>query len=109
MSDTGACRSTPWRRLVSKNESDPINLRGNPRMYVPPERAKSNPNILGFIDESPYTGQCMHLQLQQEGFEIRTDRILNLLHKLQKNINEWESSIRNFPSSTIEIHQTFNL
>ena len=53
MSDTFAYRSTSWRRLVSESESDP---RGNPKMYIPPEKAKSNPNISGFIDESPYTG-----------------------------------------------------
>ena len=113
MSDTGTGQSTPRRRSVSESESDPmnstINQRGNPRMNVPPERAKSNPNISGFIDESPYTGPGTSLQSQWEGIEIRTDRILNLFHKLQKNINEWESSIRNFPNSGVEIHQRFNL
>ena len=76
MSDTGACQSTYWRRSVSESESDPmnstVNLRGNPRMYIPSERAKSNPNISGFIDEYPYTGLGMNLQSQWEGIEIRT-------------------------------------
>ena len=98
---------------MSESESDPINstinLRGKPRMYVPPERAESNPNIWGFIDESPYTGPGNGLHSQREGIKIRTDRILNLFHKLQNNINEWELSIRKFPSSSVEIHQKFNL
>ena len=113
MSDTGAYQSTPRRRSVSESESDPmnstINLQGNPKMYVPPERPKSNPNISGLIDESLYTGPGTRLQLQREGIEIWTDRILNLFHNLQSNINERESSIRNFPSSSVEIHQKFNL
>ena len=37
---------------MSESESDPmnstVNTREIPRMYIPPERAKSNPNILGF-------------------------------------------------------------
>ena len=109
MSDTGACQSTPWRRSVSESESDPMNSTanplGNPRMYIPSERAESNPNISGFIDESPYTGPVTCLQSQWEGIEIRTDRILNLFRRLQKNVNEWESLIRNFPSSAAEIYQ----
>ena len=94
MSDTGTCRPTPRKRLVS------INLQGNPNMYAPPKRAELNPNILGFIDESPYTGP---------GINIRTNEILNWFHRLQRNINEWQSSIRNVPSSSVEIHQKFNL
>ena len=77
---------------MSKRESDPlnstVNLRGNISMYIPPERAASNPNISSFIDESPYTGQGMQLQSQQEGIEIRTKQILNTFHRLQMNINE---------------------
>ena len=34
---------------------------------------------------------------------------MNFFHKLQRNINERESSIRNFPSSSVEIHPKFNL
>ena len=64
---------------------------------------------MGFIDESPYTGPGTRLQFQWEGIEIRTDRILNAFHRLKKNINEWELSIRNFPHSAIEINQRFNL
>ena len=44
----------------------------------------------------------MRLQSQWEGIENKTDRIKNLFHRLQKNINERESSIRNFPSSAVE-------
>ena len=64
---------------------------------------------MGFIDESPCTAQGTCLQSQWEGIQIRTDGILNHFHKLQKNINEWKLSIRNFPSSPVEIHQKFNL
>ena len=59
MSNTGASWPTLQRRSVSKSESDlinsTINPRGNPRIYIPSERKESNPNISGFIDESPYT------------------------------------------------------
>ena len=51
----------------------------------------------------------MRLQSQWEGIQIRTDGILNHFHKLQKNINEWELSIGNFPILFIAIHQKFNL
>ena len=41
---------------------------------------------------------------------MRTDKILNVFHRLQKNINEWEMLIRSsFPHSSIEINQRFNL
>ena len=62
--------------------------------------SESNPNILGFIDTGPGT----RLQLQQEGIDIRTKGILNLFNKLQRDINEWESSIRSFSISSAEIH-----
>ena len=78
-------------------------------MYAPPERTESNPNIFGFIDESLNTGPGKCPILQQERIDIRTNRILNFFHKLQRNINERESSIRNFPSSSVEIHPKFNL
>ena len=98
---------------MSEKESDPlnstINPRGNVRMFIPSERAESNPNILGFIDESLYMGPGMHLQSQREEIEMRTDKILNKFHRLQKNINDWESLIRKFPHSAIEINQRFNL
>ena len=64
---------------------------------------------MGFIDEFPYTGLGTGLQSQREGIEIRTDKILSLFHRLQKNINEWELSIRNFPSSATEIHKSINI
>ena len=98
---------------MSESESDPlnsiINPRGNVRMFIPFERAEAIPNISGFIDESPYRGPGMCLQSQWEGIEIRTDKVLNAFHRLQKNTNEWELSIRNFPHSAIEIKQRFNL
>ena len=113
MSNTGASRPTLWRRFVSESESDPmnstINLRGNPRIYITSERAKSNPNISGFVDESLYMGPGTHLQSQLEGIEMRTEHFLNLFHRLQRDIDEWESSIRNenYPSTAIEINQRF--
>ena len=79
MSNTGVFRPTLRRRLVSESESDPLNSRINPRsnvrMYIPPERAEFNPNIFGFIDESPYTGPGTQLQSQREGNETNTERI----------------------------------
>ena len=113
MSDTGTCQFTPWRRSMSKSESDPknrtINPRQNPNMYIPAERADSNPNILGFIDESLYTGPGTRLQSQREGIDIQTKGILNLFNKLQRDINAWESTVRNFSNSSAEIHQRFNM
>ena len=115
MTDTGTYQSTPWRRLVSESETDPmnstINPKGNPKVYIPSERAESNPNISdsGFIDESQYTGPGTSLQSQRDGIEVRTNRILNLFLKLKKNINEWELSIGNFPNSSVKIHQKFNV
>ena len=70
MSNTSVSRPTLRRRLVSESESDPlnsmINPRSNVRMYIPPERAESNPNISGSIDESHYTGPGTRLQSQRE-------------------------------------------
>ena len=97
---------------MSESETDPMNNpQGNPKVYVPPERAESNPNtsVSRFIDESLYTGPGTCLQSQREGLEVRINRILDLFHKLKKKINEWESSIGNFPVSSVEIHQKFNL
>ena len=60
---------------MSESETNPmkstINPWGNPKNYVPPERAESNPNmsVLGFIEESLYTGPGTCLQSQQEGIE----------------------------------------
>ena len=113
MSNTGASRTTLRRRLVSESESDrmnsTINKRGNPRFYMPTERAESNPNISGFIDKCPYTGLGTGLQSQKEGLEMRTKKISNLFHRLQRDIDEWESSIRNenCPSSGIKINKKF--
>ena len=79
-------------------------------MYIPPERAESNPNISGFIDESLYMGPGTQLQSQWEGNKIRIERILSIFHRLLININGWESSIKNdIHSSSIEINQEFNL
>ena len=42
--------------------------------------------------------------------KMRTDKILNMFHRLQKNINECEASIRSsFPHSSIKVNQRFNL
>ena len=74
---------------------------------MPTEQAESNPNISGFIDKSPYTGPGTHLQSQREGLEVRNEKISNLFSRLQRDIEEWESSIRNeiCPSSGIEINK----
>ena len=74
---------------------------------MPTEQAESNPNISGFIDKSPYTGPGTHLQSQWEGLEVRNEKISNLFSRLQRDIEEWESSIRNeiCPSSGIEINK----
>ena len=72
MSDTNAYWSTHRRRSVSECETNllnsTVNLRGNPYLYIPPDRAESNPNlsISGFIDESPFAGPGTHLQSQKE-------------------------------------------
>ena len=64
MSDIGAYRPTLRRRSVSESDSDPlnstINPRGNVRIFIPSERAESNPNLFAFIDESPYKGLGTH-------------------------------------------------
>ena len=60
MLNTGGFRPSLQRRSVCESEADPLNSTINPRknseMNFPSERAKSNPNISGFIDESPYMG-----------------------------------------------------
>ena len=52
---------------MSESDSDPlnstINPRGDIRIFIPSERAESNPNLLGFIDESLYTGQGTGLMI----------------------------------------------
>ena len=49
MADTTTYRSTLWRRSVSERDTDllnsTVNLQGNLNLYVPPDRAESNPNI----------------------------------------------------------------
>ena len=62
MTDDNAYQSSLWRRSVSESDTDPLNStvnpRGNPYLYVPTDRAESNPNLLisGFIDEFPFAG-----------------------------------------------------
>ena len=77
MLNTGGSRPTLRRRLVSESEADPLNSTINPRnnsgMNFPSDRAESNPNITGFIDESPYTGPGVRLQSQWEGNETYTE------------------------------------
>ena len=88
------------RQSVSESDTDPlnstINSRSNVRMYIPPERAESNPNISGFIDESLYTGLGTRLQSQWEENETNTERILSAFH-----------SSAHF--SSVEINRRFNL
>ena len=66
--------------MESESETDPLNSTINPRynndMNFPLERAESNPNISGFIDESPYTGPGTRLQShsQWEGNETSTEK-----------------------------------
>ena len=101
MSNTGGSQPTLQRRSVSESEADPlnstINPRSNSRMNIPPDRVKAHPNILGFIDESPYTGPGMRLQSQQEGNKTVTEKIVKFLHRLQIKINEWEASVKSKP------------
>ena len=98
MWNTGGSRPTLQRRSVSESEADPlnstINPRSNSRMYITPNGAESNPNILGFIDESLYTGPGTQLQSQQKEIETNTEKIVKFLHRLQININEWEASVK---------------
>ena len=83
MSNTGRSRPTLRRRLVSESEMDPLNSTINPRnnsgMNFPSDRAESNTNILGFMDESPDTGPGRRLQSQQEGNETNTEKINKIL------------------------------
>ena len=71
-----------------------IDPRINSGMNLPSDGAQSNPNILGIIDESPYTGLGKWLQSQQEGNETNTEKIEKILFRLQININEWEASVK---------------
>ena len=102
MSNTSISRPTPLNST--------INSRSNVRMYITPERAESNSNISGFINESPYTGPGTRLQSQREGNETNSERILSTYHRLQTNINDWEASIKTSAYfSSVEINRRFNL
>ena len=86
--------------------SDPlnsaINLRGNPIIYIPSEKVESNPNILGFIDESPYRGQAHDCKLRLEQKEFQTcfiDCKGILMSRSHRN--------KSYPSAALEIHQRF--
>ena len=112
MSNTAGSRPSLCRRSVSESESDPLNSTINPRcnidMNFPPERSESNPNISGFIDESPYRGPGTWLQSRQEGYETNIEKIENFLFRLQLNINEWEESDKsNALFSLVEISNRF--
>ena len=91
MTDTSTYRSTLWRRLVSESDTDPlnstVNLGGNPSLYIPPDRAESNPNISvsRFIDESPFTGPGTRLQSQRDGMERECRQGLTKLCIVFKN------------------------
>ena len=77
-------------------------------MNFPSERAKSSPNISGFIDESPYAGLGTRLQSQLEGNETNTEKIKKILFQLQININEWEASVKSKAFfSSAEINNQF--
>ena len=60
MTDISIYQSTLRRHSVSESDTDPLNNNfyplENPSQYIPPDRAKSNPNISvsEFIDESQY-------------------------------------------------------
>ena len=68
MTDTSLYRYTLRRCWVSESDNDllnsTVNPQSNPSRFIPPDRAESNPNVsvLGFIDESPYTGPGTRLQ-----------------------------------------------
>ena len=96
---------------MSKSDTDPlnsaVNQRGNPSQYIPPDRAKSNPNISvsRFIDESLYTGLGTCLQSQMEGMETRITRVVERFQKLKAQINEREKSLKNRAVSPVKINQ----
>ena len=102
------------RRSVSESDTDSLNCTvnpcGNPSLYIPPDRAKSNPNISvsGFIDESPYTGPGTRLHSQREGMEIRINKIMDRYQNLKMKINEWERFLKNRTVSLVEINQQFS-
>ena len=114
MTDTGTYPSTLQRRSVSESDTDllnsTINQRGNPSLYFPPDKAKSNPNISvsGFIDESPYSGPSTRLQSQWEGMETRINKIMDCFQKLKAKINEWDKSLKDQTVSPVEINQQFS-
>ena len=108
MSNTGASRPTLWRRSVSESKSNHFNSttnrRGNPRIYIPSERAESNPNISGFIDSVQGVTEVQSQNLY--GSEPSTDRTLeggnmklvqappgNVLQIRNQNLYGSESSI----------------
>ena len=68
MANANLYRLTLQKGSVSESDTDPLNStvnpRGNPRQFVPPDRAESNPNVSvsGFIDETPYWGPGTGLQ-----------------------------------------------
>ena len=68
MLNTGGSRPSLRRRSVSESEADPLNSTINPRnnsgMNFPSDRGEDNPNISGFIDESPCTGPGTRLQFR---------------------------------------------
>ena len=66
-------------------------------------------SVSGLIDESPYTSPGTHLQSQQDGMEMKNNRILDQFKKMKMKINEWERSIENRSVLSVEIHQQLNL
>ena len=101
MTDTTTYPSTLRRRSVSESDTDPLNStvdpQGYPSLYIPPDRAKLNPNISvsRFIDESPYNGPGTRLQWQREEMETRINKIMDRFQKLKMKINEWVRSLKN--------------
>ena len=63
-------------------------------------------SISGTIDESPY-GPGTLLQLQREGLEMRTSKIIGQFQRLKMEVYEWERSTMHQPISSVEIHQQF--
>ena len=99
---------------MSESDNDSLNSsvnpQSNPSQFIPPDRAKSNPNVSvwGLIDESPYTGPGTHLQSQRNQLEIRTVGVIERFEGLKVEINEWEMLLNCQGVSPVEINRQFD-
>ena len=93
-------RASFRRRSVSETDTNPLSSTINPIgniYYAPPNKAESNPNlsIFGFIDKSPFAGPGTRLQSQQEGIELRVNKISIRLESLNLKICTWVDKMKN--------------